>query len=291
MILDRFMSTSVAEKSLYGTLFDRMKFFSFLKTSYVGRNFVYFEETDSTMNVAQKLLEENPNISSGTLILSEKQTHGRGRENRMWTSFPKGNLYFTLIFRPCDINELRKLNLATCCAVVKVCRDKDVKAGVKWPNDVWVNGKKICGMLIDSSITGSSLVANVGVGININEEMRASPFREISESATSLFEVLGKPLDREEILGNFCNQMESMLSFSFQDVLKLYISYDILIGKRIIVMPKKKEDPERLEADAIGFSEYGNLIVQYRNSFPMIESGNLPKELIAEEVSIRPESL
>jgi len=175
---------------------------------------------------------------------------------------------------------LMKLNLAIPLSVVQTCDDTGVKnAGIKWPNDVWVNNKKISGMLVDVSWSGSDACAVAGVGININEDMSQDP--DVQNLATSFLNLLSKESPREKVLADFLFHLETNMAHSMEIVLADYISRDILRGKEVVVMPKKVESPERKNARAVGFSKEGFLMVIY-------EGTTETQVLVSEEVTVRP---
>jgi len=153
---------------------------------------MYLKRTTSTMDVVQQLFNVSSEMPSVSLFLAESQSTGRGRENRAWNSATGLNLLFTILLHPSGIEQLRKINLAGCCAVVRTCKDEGVDAGIKWPNDVWVKGKKLSGMLLDSSVLGSSFTASLGIGINLNEDMNTNSNPEVRMIATSMFNIINK---------------------------------------------------------------------------------------------------
>jgi len=229
------------------------------------------------MDIAKAIEKDAP---TGTLILADSQTQGKGREGRKWSSKSAENLYFTIILRFSSARDVQQLNLAIPVAVAQSCKDFGVQdVGLKWPNDVWVKGRKICGMLINVYWLGSTAVAHAGVGVNINEDMLKNA--DVKDTATSVYNSIGKIVSREKFLASFCKHLESLMTQSFENVLEAYKEHDILVGKKIIVMPKKMENPERVQATAVGFSTEGNLLVTWEN----------PQPLIAEEVTIRPQDL
>jgi BirA family biotin operon repressor/biotin-[acetyl-CoA-carboxylase] ligase len=264
-----------------GIHFDAKRFQTALKTKYIGRSFIYREETESTMNIAQR--ETHEGAATGTLILAERQTSGRGRKGREWVSETGGNLYFTIVIRvnPQEPLHLLKLNFALAAAIVQACRDEGVQETyIKWPNDVWVKTNdsysKVCGMLIDSIQTQEDLSANCGVGLNVNQDMTKMKERIVGNIPTSLFNELRSKVDREQLLAKICNALETLLGGSLESVLEVYKGYDILVGKQVTVTSGTNEPRF---GKAKGYSKFGNLIVKF-------DDGE-EKELLAEEVSIR----
>jgi len=260
--------------------FDVNNFNKFLKTKDLGRSLIYKTETESTMIDVDQLISES--ARTGSIVLAERQTKGRGRSDRVWASEMKGNLYFSILLRPTLPLDALKINFAIPVAVTLAARADGVNAGIKWPNDVWFQGRKFCGVLVNSQSQGEDFLVNAGVGININEDMTESKDAEVAQVATSLSTALGKPLSREKFLANFCNELEVLLAKPFRDVLFLYESFDILIGKQVVVMPKKREDTtSHYQARAVGLSASGNLRVQ------KLEKDAPVVDLISEEVTIR----
>jgi BirA family biotin operon repressor/biotin-[acetyl-CoA-carboxylase] ligase len=194
-------------------LFSKPHFSWGLKTDYVGRRFIYRPVTDSTMDDARGMLNRF-RLTNGALILAETQTAGRGRAGRAWVSPPDVNLYFTVVVvaSPLALPALSYVTpLAVAAAVEEVAAAQGaaLRPDLKWPNDVLIDGKKLAGVLIEtaSTETGES-VAFVGVGINVNVDVQA--YEAIRDIATSLRDVLGTTVAREEVLATFCNHFESL---------------------------------------------------------------------------------
>ena len=153
----------------------------------------YFPEIGSTMDVARELATKG--AGEGTIVLAEAQAHGRGRLSREWLS-PKGGIYFTLILRP-KISPVYapRINLMASVAVATTIRKLfGLNAELKWPNDVLIAGRKVCGILaeMDAEMDVVNFV-NVGIGINANTSVR-----QFEKTATSLKDVLGKEISRKE---------------------------------------------------------------------------------------------
>jgi BirA family transcriptional regulator, biotin operon repressor / biotin---[acetyl-CoA-carboxylase] ligase len=193
-------------------LFSKPHFQWGLTTDYVGRRFVYRPTTESTMDDAKRMLQRF-SLQNGALLLAETQTAGRGRLGRSWISPPDVNLYFTLVIYPSE-NGLRPLAYVTPLAVARAleevasARGFELKLDLKWPNDVQIGGKKVAGVLIESEFGLEQPTAFVGVGINVNLE--ASTYPEIRDIATSIRDVTGVTMPREEVLAGFCNHFESL---------------------------------------------------------------------------------
>lgn len=193
-------------------LFSRSHFSWHLKTDYVGRRLVYRPVSESTQDDARRMLERF-RLSAGAVVLAETQTAGRGRAGRSWVSPPDVSLYFTLLMQP-EPAALRSLAylapLAAALAVeeISAAAGRELRADLKWPNDVLIDGKKVAGALIETTEHEGRLLALIGVGINVNLDVEAYP--EIVAIATSVKQALGFAVEREELLALFCNHFESL---------------------------------------------------------------------------------
>ena len=213
------------------------------------------------------------------LSLPGSKQAGRGRAGRPWVSHD-GNLYTTFLLRPKEMKSVFKINLSLALACVSTAREFGAKdAMIKWPNDVWVNGKKISGYIVDTSMMGKEFTCLVGVGLNVNEDMRKNEDPFFRENATSLMNEAGKPHSRYSVLASLCNNFESFLSLEMSRVLERYREKSLLLGKRIVIKPKRREDPEGYEAEAIGLNDTGMLVVKLDDGKEKVISG--------EEVMVR----
>ena len=141
-----------------------------LKTEVIGKRIYYFEEIDSTQNFAQQIASDKK--ENGTIIIAEKQTTGRGRLNRKWTS-PKGGMWFSLIIHPkFDVSSSTLIPILSAVALSKSIKTVlGIKTEVKWPNDITMNGKKVAGMLVDASFQANNIdYLILGIGINFDTD-------------------------------------------------------------------------------------------------------------------------
>ena len=243
-----------------------------LKTKFIGKNYFYFEEIDST-NIQAK----RENYEDGTVIFAESQTAGKGRKNRKWQSHKGLGLYFTIALKPdMEVNYLSHFSLLFNYSVFKVLRnyvDREIK--IKWPNDIYLNGKKITGFLIESSIENNSISKLiVGVGINVNQSLK--DFEEdIKEVATSLKIEEGKTFNRKEIFLDILQQIEKdylkFIKEKYLDIKKieenlLWLNQDVMIledGKPI------------LSGKLIGLNEDGSLMLKTDEGLRFVYVGDL----------------
>lgn len=173
-------------KSCFSTvLYNKDVVLQQLTTKWMGHNLLFLEETDSTNIQAQ--LAAMQGAPDGTLVVADKQTAGRGRRGRSWESPAGSNVYFTLLLKPTFTPEAAsKLTLLMAYAV-KCAVDKYVPCAIKWPNDIVVEGKKVCGILTELRLEGTAIQhVVIGVGINVGCQEFAA---ELADKATSLAEV------------------------------------------------------------------------------------------------------
>ena len=186
---------------------DLDKLQSLLRTEFVGRHVSYHETVGTTMEVAAR--EAEAGAPEGTVVIAEEQTAGRGRMGRSWVSPPGVNLYFTIVLRP-TLAHLRHLPVITPLAVCLAIEETtQLVPRIKWPNDVLIDGKKVCGILPESELADDEvLYALVGPGINVN--LDASAHEEIRDIATSLAEQAGHEVSREAVLAATLNHFEAL---------------------------------------------------------------------------------
>ena len=177
-----------------------------LKTRFVGQKVIYYPNLASTMEIAKR--EARRGAMEGTVIIADEQTAGKGRAKRVWLS-PKGCIALSIILYP-SLRYLPSLIMVAALAVVhSIEAVTGLKPQVKWPNDVIINGKKVCGILIESEVKGESVeYAVTGIGININ--FRVSDFTEIRPIATSLSDELGRDVSRLDIIKRLLVEIEKL---------------------------------------------------------------------------------
>lgn len=158
---------------------------SYMETVWAGRNLIFYKETGSTNNDAKRLAGEG--AVSGTLVVADRQLAGRGRRGRTWISPEGEDIYMSLLLRPeCMVDRASSLTLVMAMSVLEAIDELDGigECAIKWPNDIVINGKKVCGILTEMSVEMDAIhYVVIGVGINSN---RTDFDDEIKNTATSL---------------------------------------------------------------------------------------------------------
>ncbi|MBR6664149.1 MAG: biotin--[Lachnospiraceae bacterium] len=183
------------------------------KPGWAGKTILHEAQMDSTNEEAKRA--GNAGADHGTVYRADVQSAGKGRRGRSWYSHEAGNLYFSILLRPAiSPDKASMLTLVMAYAVAGAIREYiGLPAQIKWPNDIVVNDKKVCGILCEMKLDGTRLDYCVaGVGVNVGKQEFAE---EIRSMATSLEEQLGGPIDREgllqAILGRFERGYEEFL--------------------------------------------------------------------------------
>ena len=177
-----------------------------LPTRFIGQKIIYYPSLDSTMDAAKK--EAQWGAEAGTVIVAGEQTTGHGRLQRTWLS-PAGGLAFSVILRP-NLSYLPYMIMLASLAVTYGIRSlTGLKAQIKWPNDVLIGEKKVCGILIENDIRKNILKHTVvGIGINVNLQVDQHP--EIAAIATSLSDQLNRQVPRSEVLRAVLVEMDRL---------------------------------------------------------------------------------
>lgn len=171
---------------------------------------LYFDELSSTNTKALEL--SSTNLKNGTIILTDNQTIGRGRRDNKWSSCPDKSLTFSIVLYPdCPIDQLNRYSIITGLAVSDALNQIGLSPNLKWPNDILINKKKICGILIESKLSGKSIKTLViGIGINVNESASDFP-GELQNISTSIKIENNQNQKREQILASIANRLKLRL--------------------------------------------------------------------------------
>lgn len=248
---------------------------SLMHTEWVAKEVLYFDTIDSTNTKAQELAEKG--YQSGTLVVADKQESGKGRRGRSWVSPSGTGIFMTLMIKP-DINpnNASMLTLVAALAVAKAITSvTGEEALIKWPNDIVVNGKKVCGILTEMNAQ-FDYINHIVVGIGINVHNESFP-EEISQMASSLMiEAGGKRFHRAQIIAETMSYFEQYYDtfLKTQDLSALVREYDELLvnrNKSVRVLDPK----EPFDGKAMGITPKGELIVDTWESRKLVSSGEV----------------
>lgn len=251
---------------------------SLLQTKWAGNTVICYENIDSTNTALKRLAEEG--AGHGTLVTAEEQSLGKGRRGRGWTSPCGVNIYMSLLLRPeISPQKASMLTLVMALAAAKACEEvTGLKTEIKWPNDIILNGKKICGILTEMSAE-IDYINYVVIGVGINVHIESFP-EELSKTATSLLIEKKERINRSRLTAlvlqrfeaayeEFCKTADlSLLKMEYEDRL-------VNRGREVRVLDPVLE----YSGTAKGITNEGELIV-------MLENG-IERYIYAGEVSVR----
>ena len=182
-----------------------------LKTNFLGRDFYFYEEIDSTQNEIFRRIKKGQ-IINGSVIMADIQTAGKGTHGRIWHTDEKGNIAFSFYIQTnCEIERLDGLTIDIAKILVDMFREKyKINIQIKEPNDLMINNKKIGGILTQGKINGKYIkYLVIGIGININKKYFTNDIKDIATSIKNEFKV---DIDREEVITEFCNIFEKEIN-------------------------------------------------------------------------------
>ncbi len=222
----------------------------------IGCQVRYYESLGSTMDEASRLAQDG--APEGTVIVAEQQTAGRGRFSRSWIGPAGENLTFSVMIRP-SLAQLRYMNMAATLAVSRTVSELTGReATLKWPNDVRIDRRKVSGILVESAVEGGEVsYAVVGIGLNANFDPLLYP--EIAGTATSVAAVLGRPVDRTELLLAVLESFDDLYGSvrAGESLTALWASRMDMLGALVEV----RSENEVILGRARGVDEEGNLLI------------------------------
>ena len=223
----------------------------------------YLKEVSSTMDVAKKLAKRGEEA----IVIAETQTSGRGRLGRRWHS-QRGGIYFTIILRPrIGPAHAQIINLMAAVSVARAIRSLfNLEAKLKWPNDVLIRGKKVCGILAEMEAEMDVIkFVNLGIGINAN-----NPISLYEEGATSIKEELGRDISRKELLMCVLNEIEKRRSLLGKEIISEWKALSSTINKKVRIIMQD----EVVEGEAIDIDTDGALILRTDKGIRRIIAGD-----------------
>ncbi|MDY3929640.1 MAG: biotin--[acetyl-CoA-carboxylase] ligase [Clostridia bacterium] len=242
-----------------------------LNTEIIGRNIIYTETVDSTNSLAKQRNDE----ADGTVFLTDIQTAGRGRRGKAWKSADKNGLWMTILLKP-DISPqlISCLTLVAGLAVQRALTDIcGVGFEIKWPNDLVLNKKKVCGILCEMSCEVEKIdYAVCGIGINLNNEEFDN---EIKNIATSVFIEKGKKVKRCDaaaaVIENFEKLYMRFIKDGIENITEEYKEVCATLGKDVVIVKNGKEE----RAKALDITSSGELVIESYGKRKIISSGEV----------------
>ena len=235
-----------------------------LATHTIGRRIILHEVVASTNASLRELADAG--ALEGTVLVAETQTAGRGRGHKSWFSPPGVNLYASILFRPpIDPAAAPKLTLIASVALADTIQELGVTVGVKWPNDILVQDRKVAGVRSEMITRGDAvdyIVLGVGINLNVTHEALRGGLGEAARSATSLREALGHAVDRNAFTARFLTHLEERLA-TYQakgaaPIVAKWRELDVVTGRRVEV----REGSTVFTGRALGLDAEGHLQVK-----------------------------
>ncbi|MFX1521484.1 MAG: biotin--[acetyl-CoA-carboxylase] ligase [Promethearchaeota archaeon] len=248
-----------------------------LRTKFIGSEIQYFDVTGSTNDIAKELARKG--ASEGLLVLAETQASGRGRLGRIWQS-PPGGIWLSLMLRPKLVpQEAPKLTFVGAIAVAAAIQNLGLDAKLKWPNDVLVSNRKICGILTEMEAEMDVLhYVVMGIGINANFDRNSLP-EDIQQTATTLKSELNSTISRNEFISHLLNEFEQsyllFLEKGFPPILEEWKKLSCILGEDVLVYM----DDKIIDGTAIDVDQSGALMLK-------LDNGSI-KKIFSGDVSIR----
>lgn len=240
-----------------------------LKTDLIGNKIVYIKEVDSTNLYARKIALEG--AEDGTVVIADAQTAGRGRLGRSWSSMSGKGIWMSVVLKPqISPEDVQIITLGASVAAVKAIHEvTGIRAGIKWPNDIICEGKKVCGILteMNSEVEMVNFLI-LGIGINVNHSILDFP-DEIKSIATSLAVYSGmgdkknvKLFRRSDIIKKLLYELEQIYNKikkgAIKDIIDEWKLYSVTLGKQVRVMYKN----DTYTGTAMDIREDGRLVVK-----------------------------
>ena len=236
---------------------------SYTKTEIIGKEIYYYDSIKST-NLVGKFIA--PSVSHGSVVVSKTQTMGKGRSGKKYES-PEGGIWFSIILKP-EIPPQKApiLTLATAVAVTRALEKSDIKSEIKWPNDILINDKKVCGVLTESIAKLNELECIIiGVGINSNNDVNEFP-PELIENSIALKDVSNKEINNEKEIGLILEEFDKIYKEFVEDntdeIFDEWRKYSHTIGKMVEI---RQPLGKNIVGYAVGINKEGALILEDTN--------------------------
>jgi BirA family biotin operon repressor/biotin-[acetyl-CoA-carboxylase] ligase len=242
-----------------------------LDNKIIGKDLYYFETINSTNLFAKKLVKNG--AGEGVVVIADVQSSGRGRKNRKWSS-PKGGLWFSIILYP-NISPDKGM-LVTMTSSIAVAQGIKEVTGlnpvIKWPNDLLINDKKVCGVLTEIYAEKDKIKYTIiGIGINVNNRLE----KKFYKTATTLKQEIGNQVPRVELLKSILKNLDELYNEitlkNHKSIKDSWLSFSNIIGKKIQV----KDDNILIIGKVINIDDSGCLILDTEQGITRIVYGDI----------------
>jgi len=249
-------------------MFSKELYQKYLHTTILGREFNYHPQTNSTNEDAWRYTQNGS--GHGSLVFTDTQTGGKGRRDNKWDSTPEKSLTFSFILHSeLELEKMGLLPLLTGISIViGITAATGIQTGLKWPNDIMLNEKKMGGILIESKQTQNGLRVVVGVGLNINENSQDIPHA-LSDNAISLAMFSGQTHSREQILSAILNEFEAFYDSQLDSIIPLWTDHCIHQNREVSFHSEQGKQQGIFQ----GISSEGHAEIQINGETQIFPSG------------------
>lgn len=247
-----------------------------LNTKVIGKNLLFFDTILSTNDYLKQNYSE---CAHGTVVVTKSQTGGRGRRGNIWENSENESVFMSILFKPnVKVYDLLRISLVSSLSIIQALEmnDSNIDLKIKWPNDILIGDKKVCGILtecINNDICGVKLI--IGIGVNVNNENFSS---EIENKATSMF-LNGVNTTVPMVIANIITKMEknyyTYLQYGFQFFINEYKKYCCNINREVMII----KGQEKIYGKVIDINDDGTLL--FKNDLGEVST------LLSNEVSVR----
>lgn len=251
-------------KSSEADIYNREEILSENRTDTLGKTLIFLETVGSTNDYAKTIALGG--CSDKTVIISDEQTLGKGRLGRSWSSEKGAGIWMSIILKPdiepAEAPKITQIAAAAMTMAIENVTQEEIK--IKWPNDLLLNKKKVCGILTEMSAElGSINYVIVGIGVNVNQ---TSFDEEIKDKATSIKQITGKETSRKDIVISFLENFEKLYDdfldkSSLEKTIEICKSHSILIGEEVKVITKASTR----QVKVMDINDEGQLVIKNEN--------------------------
>ncbi len=243
----------------------------YLQTKVIGRKIIRYDSVESTNSIAKEMVRKG--AEEGAVVLAKVQTKGRGRKDRRWHS-PEGGLWFSVTIYPeLQPDQAMLVTMTASIAITEgISSCCDIKAYIKWPNDVLIDNQKVAGVLTELHADKEKLHHMVvGVGVNANNRLPA----ELRERATTLQRKKGSEVDKEQLFSEILRSMDRwygiLIDGRYDEIRAHWLERSSIIGKNVRI----HEHGSKRTATVNGIDDKGRLLVDINGEQKVILTGDI----------------